>query len=113
SDAGVTRLSLGVQSFNPRKLAILERDHHPTDIYRAFEISRAVAQSVSLDLIFGVPGESLAHWKSDLHLAMSLEPNHLSTYGLTFEKGAAFWSRLSHGELTRIDEDVERQMYAT
>jgi oxygen-independent coproporphyrinogen-3 oxidase len=109
--AGVTRVSLGVQSFDARKLKLLERDHQEREIWRAYEAARGFADSVSLDLIFGVPGESLADWQRDLQQALSLAPDHLSTYGLTFEKGTAFWSRLSHGELARADEDLERQMY--
>src|SRR5207244_1919778 len=72
---------------------------------------RGFAQSVSLDLIFGVPGESLANWQGDLEQALALAPDHISTYGLTFEKGTAFWSRLMHGELRKSDEETERQMY--
>lgn len=109
--AGVTRVSLGVQSFDARKLKLLERDHQEREIWRAYEAARGFANSVSLDLIFGIPGESLADWQRDLQQALSLAPDHLSTYGLTFEKGTAFWSRLSHGELARADEDLERQMY--
>jgi oxygen-independent coproporphyrinogen-3 oxidase len=66
---------------------------------------------VSLDLIFGVPGETLDDWRRDLDAALALSPDHVSTYGLTFEKGTAFWNRLSHGQLSRVDEDLERQMY--
>jgi oxygen-independent coproporphyrinogen-3 oxidase len=111
ADAGITRLSLGVQSFDPAKLALLERDHGPREIERSFQAARQVAQSVSLDLIFGVPGETLDEWRRDLDQALALAPDHLSTYGLTFEKGTRFWSRLSHGEWNRADEELERQMY--
>jgi len=109
--AGVTRVSLGVQSFDPPTLELLERDHRESEIRRAAEMARSLARSVSLDLIFGVPDEPLAVWQCDLQQALSLQPDHLSTYGLTFEKGTAFWSRLSHGELARATEDLERQMY--
>jgi oxygen-independent coproporphyrinogen-3 oxidase len=109
--AGVTRVSLGVQSFHTYKLTTLERDHDAATIRTAVNLARSFAQSVSLDLIFGVPGETLADWQADLDQTLSLAPNHISTYGLTFEKGTAFWSRLSHGELQQADEDLERQMY--
>ena len=105
------RISLGVQSFHPRKLTLLERDHTPADIEQAFAHARSFASSVSLDLIFGTPGETLADWQRDLELALALRPDHISTYGLTFEKGTAFWTRLTHGELARAEEDLERQMY--
>jgi oxygen-independent coproporphyrinogen-3 oxidase len=109
--AVVTRVSLGAQSFDSRKLEILERDHDAVVIEEACIAARQFAQSVSLDLIFGVPGETLETWRRDLDLALALAPDHVSTYGLTFEKGTAFWSRLAHGELARVDEDAERQMY--
>lgn len=109
--AGVTRVSLGAQSFHSHKLTTLERDHNSAIIHSAVNFARSFAQSVSLDLIFGVPGESLADWQADLDQAIALQPDHISTYGLTFEKGTAFWSRLSHGELHQTDEELERHMY--
>jgi len=110
-EAGVTRVSLGVQSFHAWKLKALERDHDAAMIIAAMGFARGFAPSVSLDLIFGVPGEALADWQRDLETAIELAPDHVSTYGLTFEKGTAFWSRLSHGELARVEEEIERQMY--
>ena len=109
--AGVTRVSLGVQSFQEWKLRVLERDHDAEQIGRAVEIARGFAQSVSLDLIFGAPGESLADWERDLDAALGLAPDHVSTYGLTLEKGTAFWSRAARGELAGVGEETERQMY--
>jgi len=75
-------------------------------------IARRWMRSVSVDLIFGVPGESLAVWQHDLKTLLALEPDHVSTYGLTFERGTAFWSRLQQGHLARLDEDLEAAMYA-
>ena len=110
--AGVTRVSIGAQSFDERKLDRLERDHQRLDIAHAVDCARSFAKSVSLDLIFGVPGENLNIWREDLHMATHvMQADHISTYGLTFEKGTAFWSRLSRGELRRADEDLERQMF--
>ena len=87
--AGVTRISLGAQSFDPRTLKVLERDDSPEQIARSFEVARSVARSVSLDLIFGVPGQTLADWQRDSSSALELAPDHLSTYGLTFERAPA------------------------
>jgi oxygen-independent coproporphyrinogen-3 oxidase len=110
--AGVTRVSIGAQSFDEQKLDKLERDHQRLDIARAVDCARTFAKSVSLDLIFGVPGENVNVWRDDLHMTVHImQADHISTYGLTFEKGTAFWSRLSRGELARADEDLERQMY--
>jgi oxygen-independent coproporphyrinogen-3 oxidase len=112
ADHGVTRVSLGAQSFDSGKLRLLERDHQASDIERAVDMLRGAGLDVSLDLIFGVPGESLSVWRDDLKAALRLAPDHISTYGLTFERGADFWRRLVHGELTRIDEELERALYA-
>lgn len=111
--AGVTRLSLGIQSFHPAVLALLERDHTPRQAVEAVRRARATFSSVSIDLIFGVPGQSLADWQSDLQVVREAEIQHVSTYGLTFEKGTAFWSRRGKGKLTQADEELERQMYET
>jgi oxygen-independent coproporphyrinogen III oxidase len=112
ADHGVNRISLGGQSFDAAKLAILERDHTPAMLRRAVELSQRRIGSVSLDLIFGTPGETLDLWQRDLQMAIELAPDHLSTYGLTFERGTSFWNRLEHGQLARLDEETERSMYA-
>lgn len=109
--AGATRVSLGAQSFDPAKLALLERDHSADQIGEAVEMCRTFARSVSLDLIFAAPGETLDDWSHDFAQALALAPDHLSTYGLTFEKGTSYWSRRTRGELAPVDEEVERQMY--
>lgn len=110
--AGVTRVSLGAQSFRADKLHMLERDHDAAGIRRALELARGFAHSVSLDLIFGAPGETLAQWQADLDAALDLAPDHVSTYGLTFEQGTRFWSRRLHGELAQLPEETERELYS-
>ena len=110
AEAGVTRISIGAQSFNRAKLAVLERDHAPQDVTAAVERARAVAE-VSLDLIFGVPGETGRVWGADLDKTLALGVDHVSTYGLTFERGAAFWSRREKGDLAEVGEELERQLY--
>jgi oxygen-independent coproporphyrinogen-3 oxidase len=108
---GVTRISLGAQSFHHQKLRILERDHDAAIIREAVQNASAEGFDVALDLIFGTPGETLAGWQSDLEQALALAPDHLSTYGLTYEKGTTFWGRLARGELAQADEEIERAMY--
>ena len=108
---GVNRISLGAQSFSSSKLALLERDHRGEHIEAAFEAARRTMRSVSLDLIFGSPGETIESWKHELKLALDLAPDHVSTYGLTFERGTSFWSRLQKEEIARVAEEDERQMY--
>ena len=109
--AGVTRLSLGAQSFAPAKLQHLERDHGPEEIARGVTLAQEAAIDVSLDLIFAAPGETRAAWQHDLDQTMRLAPAHVSTYGLTFERGTTFWGRLERGELRRADEESDRAMY--
>jgi oxygen-independent coproporphyrinogen-3 oxidase len=112
-DGGVTRLSLGVQSFAERKLALLERDHRRQDILRSWHTAREWIPVLSLDLMFGTPGESLAEWEDDLRMALQLGPDHVSVYGLTWERGTSFWGRKLRGDLTPCSESLEREMYET
>ena len=108
---GVTRVTLGAQSFRTEKLRLLERDHDGDDIRRAFDLCRRFP-SVGLDLIFAAPGETLAQWQADLSAALALRPDHVSTYGLTIEKGTTFYGRWQRGGLQKADEELERAMYA-
>ncbi|MCA9229509.1 MAG: radical SAM family heme chaperone HemW [Planctomycetales bacterium] len=108
---GVNRLSLGAQSFRQQKLEFLERDHLGQDICEACRLAREAKMNVSLDLIFAAADESLADWIADLEQAVLLRPEHVSTYGLTFEKGTTFWSRLRQGTLRTVSEELEREMY--
>jgi len=109
---GVTRLSLGGQTFRAEKLRALERDHTATDIERSIQWAHDAGMQVSLDLIFATPGEALSQWQADLDAAIALRPDHVSTYGLTYEQGTAFWNRKQRGELAEADEDLQREMYA-
>lgn len=112
AELGVTRVSLGAQSFRPDKLQLLERDHDARDIERAVRLVREAGMHVALDLIFATPGETLPQWAADLDVALALRPDHVSTYGLTFERGTAFWGRRLRGELAEVDEELARDMYA-
>jgi oxygen-independent coproporphyrinogen-3 oxidase len=111
-DLGVTRLSLGGQSFREAKLRLLERDHTGSDVGRALDLARQAGLKVALDLIFATPGETLGEWLADVEAAIALEPDHVSTYGLTFERGTVFWSRRLRGKLHAADEELEHDMYA-
>ncbi len=112
ADYGVNRVSLGAQSFHPHLLRVLERDHEPHDVPRAVDCVKERIGQVSLDLIFGVPGQALADWQADLREALALEPCHLSTYGLTYEKGTRLWKQRQRGELHPLDEETELAFYA-
>ncbi|MFN0054310.1 MAG: radical SAM family heme chaperone HemW [Planctomycetales bacterium] len=110
---GVNRISLGVQSFDAELLRVLERDHDEPLVADAVERLQRRFDNVSLDLIFGVPGQSLALWRRTLACAVALQPRHISTYGLTVEKGTAFWSRRKKGQLPALPDELERSMYAS
>jgi oxygen-independent coproporphyrinogen-3 oxidase len=112
ADRGVTRLSLGAQSFSPAKLQLLERGHGPQDVRRCVELARDAGLEVAIDLMFAVPGESMDDWRADLRGVVALAPDHVSTYGLTWERGTSFTVRQSRGELQSQDEQAERAMYA-
>jgi oxygen-independent coproporphyrinogen-3 oxidase len=112
AELGITRISLGGQSFREEKLRVLERDHRTADIERAVQLARSHGLAVALDLIFAAPGETLDQWRDELESALALEPDHISTYGLTYERGARFWSLLHRGKLAPVDESLERDMYA-
>jgi len=111
-DAGANRVSLGVQSFDSSVLSLLERDHRDEGIQRVVDRLQGQIDNYSFDLMFGVPRQSLELWKDTLQRAVDLEPKHISTYGLTFEKGTSFWGRRQRGLLVEVDEEVEREMYA-
>lgn len=111
-EAGVNRISLGVQSFSPHSLKLLERDHDPVQIVDVMRRLKPRFENISLDLIFGVPGQTLEDWRCTLRQAIDLEPAHISAYGLTFEKGTEFWTRRERGQLQAADEELERDQYA-
>jgi oxygen-independent coproporphyrinogen-3 oxidase len=109
--AGMTRLSLGTQSFDAGVLRRLGRDHGPEESVAAVEAARAAGLSnVSLDLIFGVPGQTPGSFEHDLDVAVGLAPEHVSAYSLTFEEGTPFHAWRTSGRLTPVDEDVEEAM---
>lgn len=109
--AGVNRVSLGAQSFDPRHLKTLERWHDPDSVARAIGRLRAAGIGrVSIDLIFGIPGQTLAEWTSDLDRAIALGTDHLSCYGLTYEPNTAMTVRLGRGEFEPCGEGVEAAM---
>lgn len=110
-DRGVTRISMGVQSFQPRMLDALGRPHSLARIHRAWDWIRETGfKSVNLDLMFAVPGQEADHWQADLTDAIRLQPDHLSTYCLTYEEDTALYLRLSEGKVCR-SEQQERDLY--
>ncbi len=110
--AGVNRISIGAQSFVADELRTLERLHGPDDIAATVHLCRAHGlRHVSLDLIFGIPGQTLDSWRSSLEAAVELAPEHISCYALTYEEGTPFQKRRQTGQLNPVDPDVEADMY--
>jgi oxygen-independent coproporphyrinogen-3 oxidase len=112
ADHGVNRVSLGAQSFHPHLLRALGRDHTAAEVPRAVERVRTRIDAVSLDLIFGVPGQTLGDWRDDLRRALELRPDHVATYGLTYEKGTPLWKERQRGAVRPLDEEAELSLYA-
>ncbi len=110
-EAGVTRISMGVQSFQPALLDGLGRQHTLQQIYRAYDHVRAAGfASVNIDLMFALPGQTEAEWAADVSEAVRLAPDHLSTYCLTFEEDTALWVKLSQGRV-KLDPENEARLY--
>ncbi len=109
--AGVNRVSLGVQTFDSELLKLLERDHDGEIATDAVRRLQQHFSNVSIDLIFGIPGQTLAHWIDTIQQGISLRVQHISTYGLTFEAGTQFWSKRLKGQMHQIPDELERTMY--
>lgn len=109
--AGFTRVSFGMQSAVPHVLRTLERTHEPENVGRAVRWARATGLSVSLDLIYGTPGESLADWETSLNAAIALKPDHVSAYALVIEPGTRMGAQLRRGEIEAVDLDTQADMY--
>jgi oxygen-independent coproporphyrinogen-3 oxidase len=110
-EIGVTRVSMGVQSFQPDLLDALGRQHTREQIFTAYDRVRATGfQSVNLDLMFALPGQSAPEWAADVREAVSLGPDHISTYCLTFEEDTKLWLKLSQGRV-KLDPDHEAALY--
>ena len=111
-NAGVTRISMGVQSFNERGLEIMGRVQKKTAVYKAYELLRDKGfKNINLDLIFAWPSQSKSELKADLEEAMSLDPEHLSLYCLTFEEKTELWRRWKAKELRKQSAQEEAELY--
>ncbi|MCQ2000714.1 radical SAM family heme chaperone HemW [Arthrobacter zhaoxinii] len=111
ADAGFTRVSFGMQSAVPHVLAVLDRTHTPSRVPQAVQWARDAGLHVSVDLIYGTPGESMADWKRSLEEALSYEPDHISAYALIIEEGTKLAARMRRGEVPPIDDDDHADKY--
>ncbi len=111
---GVSRLSIGAQSFNAGELAFLGRRHTISDISQAVQAAKQAGfENIGLDLIFAIPGSTLESWKYGLHSAIDLGIQHISAYGLTYEEGTPLQKAVAAGEVEPVDEETDRSMYET
>ena len=109
---GINRLSIGCQTFDDSILSQLNRIHRSKDSIKAFHLARAKGfDNISIDLMFGLPTQSESQWTSDLELAVSLKPEHISAYGLTIEDRTVFGSLYKKGRLTVPDEEQQAVYY--
>ena len=111
-DAGVNRVSMGMQALNDSDLKALGRLHTTQEALAAFDIARYAFDRVSFDLIYARQGQSVDAWRTELETALALDPSHLSLYQLTIEDGTAFGDRYAAGKLRGLpDEDASADMY--
>ena len=111
ADAGFTRVSIGMQSAVPHVLRTLERTHDPANVERAVRAARGAGLQVSLDLIYGTPGESLDDWRTSLRTATALEPDHISAYALVVEEGTKLAAQVRRGQVPAPEDDDEAAKY--
>jgi len=108
---GVTRVSFGVQSAVPEVLAVLDRTHNPENVPLVVQAARDAGLDVSIDLIYGSPGETLEDWQQSLELVRSLGVDHVSAYSLIVEDGTALERKIRRGELVAPDPNTQAEMY--
>lgn len=109
---GINRISLGVQSFQDENLHLLRRLHTPADVFKVVEHIRGGGGiELGLDLIYGLPGQTVAQWRDDLEQAVALQPEHLSCYQLTYSRGTLFWGLKEKGRLTPLTEEEEARLF--
>ena len=113
-EGGINRISFGMQSAVPHVLKTLDRTHDPARLPDVIRAARdAGFDNVSVDLIYGTPGESLDDWSVSLRAALDLQPDHISAYSLIVEPGTALARRIAIGEIAPVDDDVHADMYET
>ena len=110
--SGVNRVSMGAQTFNDHRLRFLRRRHLAADIAVAMQrLRQAGIDNISIDLMYGFPGETLSDWIADVEAAIALHPQHLSAYALQYEEGTPLARMLEQGQVAEADEELSRQMY--
>ncbi len=108
----VNRVSMGAQTFSDERLRFIRRRHSAQQVGEAVErLRKAGIDNISIDLMYGFPGETMDDWQSDIDRALALSPEHLSAYSLMFEEGTALYSMLEKGTIRETDDETSRAMY--
>lgn len=108
---GVNRISIGIQSFDDQLLSIVGRRHDSNTAKEAYNLAREYFDNISIDLMFGLPGQTVEMWKQDVEEAVRLNPEHISAYSLMFEPGTALTALRDKGRLKEIPEEVSEKMF--
>lgn len=110
--AGVNRLSVGIQSFQDKLLQLIGRRHNAQQAIEAVQMAQRVGfDNISIDLMYALPTQTMGQWKEDTEQALRLNVQHISTYGLIYEEGTAMTQMLEKGEIEAIDEETENAKY--
>jgi oxygen-independent coproporphyrinogen-3 oxidase len=110
----VNRLSMGIQTFHEETLRLLHRRHSASQAIEAYHRCREAGfHNISIDLMYGLPGETLDRWENDLRQALELRPEHISAYHLIYEEGTALWKLKEEHQVEEADEDVSLQFFST
>ncbi len=110
-NAGINRISIGVQSFNEENLKFLGRKHDKNQAIKAIEMAQNIFANYSFDLIYALPNQTINDWQNELNFALKFSPPHLSLYQLTIEKGTDFFGRYKRKEFLLPPTDLQDEMY--
>ena len=110
-NAGINRLSIGIQSFFEKDLIIMNRAHDVNQAHKSLELAGKFFQNFSIDLIYGMPYSSLANWKNNLEIALSYNPPHISAYALTVEEKTVLHHKVKEKKIDLLDDDYVKQQY--
>ena len=110
----INRISMGIQTFQEETLKLLHRRHTAQQAIEAFQLCREASfRNISIDLMYGLPGETLETWKEDLQQAIALHPEHISAYHLIYEEGTALWKLREQNQVEEADEDLSVTLFKT
>jgi len=114
SELPVNRVSMGAQTFSEERLRFLRRRHSAAQVTQAVRLLREVGiGNISVDLMYGFPNETMDEWVRDIDAVLTLDVEHVSAYSLQYEEGTSLFRMLENGDVSKVDEELERQMYFT